>query len=268
MTPPATGWTVAGLYAAALEASDNRSALLTFDAPLGIPSSYFAAFERRHGPSGKTFVDWLAVASVLPGFFDPVTVADKWNVARPFFHVPAGKGSYAAFEAAAAREGVSLKRAVDVATRANSLFALGLPGQVAPAAQALWREVVDAREQGCAFDVAPFEPEPQAPRRDVVVAENYPRAAYGAALAPTLPASPRSISKNNGSVRAASIAELEGAQWLRMHGISLSDTTYATADDGDFDACLTAAASLRLVLERRPLASSADPVSEGMMLCA
>lgn len=49
----------------------------------------------------------------------------------------------------------------------------------------------------------------------------------------------------------------------------LQDLERAEANEDDFDACMTVAALLRLVLEKKPLASSKliDPISEGGILC-
>jgi len=263
-------WTVSGLTE---EASRwTGFSLISFDAPVGVPSSYFAAAKRAMGAdAARTFMDWLPDALDQPQFFEPVTDASRWMPQQPFFSVPGGTGSLKAFQASAEQYGVVLRRRVEEQTQGNSVFAMNLPGQVAPAAQALWSELVDARRRDLPIAVWPFDGDlgQLASRGMVVAAEIYPRAAYGTALAASLPTTSRSIAKTRGHVRVEVIHAFEKSEWLRRHEIELEGRDYALADDGDFDALLTAAALLRLTLEGRPLHEcDPDPVAEGGMLCA
>ncbi|MFM8979239.1 MAG: hypothetical protein ACKOSS_02065 [Planctomycetia bacterium] len=152
------------------------------------------------------------------------------------------------------------------------MFTLGIPGQVAPATQALWAGVVAARERGVAFAAWPFEGSlhdllavPQC-----VLAEMYPRAAYGVALSPALPARPRALAKRQAAVRGHALDALAGSAWLAAHGLQLDagGVQAARAGEDDFDALLTAAALARLALEGQSLAQQPDPVAEGGILCA
>jgi len=122
-------------------------ALVAFDAPIGVPASYLAAARSMVGlPDDATFVDWLPTALRQVDFLEPVMRAEDWSPARPFFRVPAGKGGLTSMQDAARRYDVFLSRAIDIETGAKSVFAFDLPGQVGPAAQSLWRELVYAIE--------------------------------------------------------------------------------------------------------------------------
>jgi hypothetical protein len=101
----------------------------------------------------------------------------------------------------------------------------------------------------------------------LVVAENYPRAAYGTALSSELPAKPRVLSKTKQPTRAAEVTNLQTSPWLADFGVSLNDLPAAVASEDEFDALMTAAALLRLTLAGRPLTHSMpDRVSEGGIL--
>ena len=71
--------------------------------------------------------------------------------------MPKGKGSLDGFNGVAAAAGIELKRDVEFASHGKSVFAFGLPGQVAPAAQALWQELLHARNDFASVVVWPFE---------------------------------------------------------------------------------------------------------------
>jgi hypothetical protein len=266
---PGKSWTVEAL---ADEASRrSRSSLIAFDAPIGVPESYLAAALKKAGTHAATFIEWLPNALEHPGFFEPVKNANDWSPDRPFFRVPAGEGALRAFETSAETYGVTLKRRVEQGTPAKSVFATNLPGQVAWAAQALWAELVEARRKQLPIAVWPFDGElgELRARRAVVAAEIYPRAAYGIALSASLPAKLHTIAKTKGHVRVEVIHAFEATAWLQRHSVTIHDRDYALADDGDFDALLTAAALLRLTLESKPLYQfKPDPVAEGAILCA
>lgn len=268
LAAPAGGWTLPRLLEVAHARREGGSALVGIDAPLGIPASLLRALPLDAGQ----FTQWLPRALALPRFLEPVRHARDWQPARPFFHVPPGRGSLAAFAAAARGHGVELRRAVELATHAKSMFTLGIPGQVAPATRALWTELVQVRAAGERLAVWPFEGDLHAllARPQVVVAEMYPRAAYGTALAATLPARPRALAKRNAAVRAEALAALACCTWLRACGLRIEPAAVQAAGAGedDFDALLTAAALARLVLEGHPLAQRADHVAEGGILCA
>ena len=197
-----------------------------------------------------------------------MTEPSSWALARPFFRVLPEKGGYTAFEKAAAARGVQLLRAIERRLGAKSVFALGIPGQVGPAAQALWRELIEVRSS---IRIWPFDGslDDLLSQCEFTVAEIYPKAAYGTALAPSLSAEPLRLAKGSLSVRQSNVKQLQSADWVHGHRIRLDDLDYAVGNEDDFDACLTAAALLRLVLEHRGLAnpSFVDIVSEGGILC-
>lgn len=268
LAPPPGGWDVQPLLHVAGSLAADGSALVAIDAPLGVPASLLRAL-----PLGAAhFLQWLPRALALPGFLEPVRHARDWQPARPFFQVPRGAGALTAFAQAARRHGVELRRAVEVATHAKPLFTQGIPGQVAPATRALWASLVAARAAHVAFAAWPFEGHlaDLLRRPQCVVAEMYPRAAYGTALAATLPARPRALAKRNAAVRAEALAALVRCTWLRACGLRIEPAAVQAAGAGedDFDALLTAAALARLVLEGQPLAKHADPLAEGGILCA
>jgi hypothetical protein len=245
------------------------SALVSFDAPIGVPESYLAAARAEFGASADAnFLEWLPLAAAAPEFWDPVRSAADWSVRRPFFVVPAGKGSLSEFNRTAAAMDIELKRDVEFASRGNSVFAFGLPGQVAPGAQTLWRELLTARSGSAGVAVWPFEGTLDVREQGgLVIAENYPRAAYGTALSAELPAKARSLSKTKHPIRVVEVANLQASPWLAEFGVMLDDLPYAVASEDDFDALMTTAALLRLTLAGRPLMHTApDPVSEGGIL--
>ncbi|HSP73170.1 MAG TPA: DUF429 domain-containing protein, partial [Gaiellaceae bacterium] len=243
------------------ELRDGAAAVVAVDAPLGLPASFV------HAAGAPGFAEWLEDAPA--DAFEPVVDPAEWSPRRPFFRLPSRKtpGSRKAFEAAAARHAVDLRREIDRATNANPVFALNIPGQVAPAAIALWRELREARAAGIEFEIWPFE----TARLDggLVLAEIYPRAAYGTALSPSLPARPRSLAKTKEDVRRSALAALRDADWVRDRHVRIRHADAAERSEDDFDALLTAAALLRLLLEGRPLyTTDPDPVAEGGILCA
>jgi hypothetical protein len=269
---PGEPWTVARVLERTTRLVGTAgSALVSFDAPIGVPESYLDAARTDFGASAAaTFLDWLPLADASREFWDPVLSPAAWSVRRPFFVVPKGKGSLGAFNRAAAAAGIELRRDVEFASHGQSVFAFGLPGQVAPAAQALWRELVKARNDFTGLVVWPFEgPLDVREHGGLVVAENYPRAAYGTALSAELPAKPRTLFKTQQRTRTAEVINLQASPWLADFGVSLSDLSAAVASEDDFDALMTVAALLRLTLAGQPLThSTPDCVSEGGILGA
>jgi hypothetical protein len=269
---PGQSWTVARiLERTARLVGTAGSALISFDAPIGVPESYLTAARADFGASvGATFLDWLPLADSSHEFWDPVRSPEAWSIRRPFFFVPKGKGSLGEFNGAAAAAGIELRRDVEFASQGKSVFAFGLPGQVGPAAQALWRELLTARKDFTGLVVWPFEGALDVREQGgLVVAENYPRAAYGTALSADLPAKPRALFKTKQSTRAAEVINLQTSPWLADFGVSLHDLPAAVKNEDDFDALMTVAALLRLTLAGKPLTHSMpDCVSEGGILGA
>jgi hypothetical protein len=142
------------------------------------------------------------------------------------------------------------------------MFAFDIPGQVGPATRSLWAEILEARASGIDFALWPFEDG----RSPVRLAEIYPRAAYGVALAGSLPSRPRAVAKTRAAAREGAMDELDACGWLESAGVRVLEPDRPRADEDDFDAFFTAAALLRLVLENRPLATEVDARAEGAML--
>lgn len=69
-------------------------------------------------------------------------------------------------------------------------------------------------------------------------------------------------------VRGAALEALLTANWLKTQGVVIQDVDAAARSEDDFDACITAAALLRCVLEDTPLAmpNLTDSVAEGGIL--
>jgi hypothetical protein len=101
----------------------------------------------------------------------------------------------------------------------------------------------------------------------VVAAEIYPRAAYGTALSPALPAAPKAVAKSKAEIRRSFVQALQESAWIRRDGVVIEDYEAAIRDDGDFDALMTTAALLRLTLAGEPLSCFVlDRTAEGGML--
>ena len=79
---------------------------------------------------------------------------------------------------------------------------------------------------------------------------------------------PLVVKKTNAGVRRRAIASLQAASWVSALSVELKDLAQAEANEDDFDACVTAAALLRCVLEGAPLcpAHLHSPASEGGIL--
>lgn len=268
------GWSVAGVLAEAERWTSTGTVLATFDAPLGVPDSYLTALGKLPGaqPLG-TFLDLLARACSMPRFYDATAVARDWVVERPFFSVPAGDGGLGTYVDAAARFGVDMYRQIDRMTGAKAVFIKsGVPGSVGSAACALWQELASELAIDRTFKIWPFEGEIHTllHSTSVVVGEIYPRAAYATALldVPPTARAPLVVAKTDAAVRREAIAALRTAEWVRSLSVDLEDLDQAEANEDDFDACVTAAALLRCILEQVPLcpARLQSPASEGGML--
>jgi hypothetical protein len=266
--------TVQSALDAARDLSTGGSVLLSFDLPLGLPQSYLTALRSAPVWQGVSrFTDFLPLAARSDSFFVSGKDAKDWSVQRPFFCVPSGRGGREAFEAAACGAGVDLRRRIDRKTAGNPVFITsGIPGSVGSAAIDAWTALGGLLPRDRDFRLWPFEgtvPTLFAATR-VVVAENYPRAAYAAALS-DLPAPQRPrirVSKTAAAIRETIVKHLTSRPWIARHGVTLQDTAAALADENAFDALLTAAGLLRLLLDGEPLSSPEfeDPVAEGGIL--
>jgi hypothetical protein len=209
----------------------DGAALLCFDAPLGLPRAFLEAAGFRG------FLDWLGRAD-FDGAFAPVTRAAEWSPERPF--VRPRRGEWTAL-VLAAPPGL-LFRAVDLRVRSESVFKLVGAKQVGRAAQELWRELRAVREAGRHLRIWPFEVPAE---RGIIVAEIYPRLAYGRALV-----------KSNARVRATAVAELDPR--VRLLG--------EVETEHDFDAAVTALVLVQRLLDDRPLSDGVEDVAEGAIL--
>lgn len=224
VTPPSGGWTVSSVL---LEADDicasGRSAVLVgFDAPLGVPASYWSALGRtgdwrpgkvptRSAPAN--FAEWLSLLDGADSFFEPARDTSEWKLTRPFFIVPPGENSRTRFEACLGDQGVEPLRGVDTVARANPLFiAAGIPGAVGSSAIDLWQGLAHERVLRAGLAVWPFDgglqelvgtPKP-------VIAEIFPRLAYALALdrGTADNRSPLGVGKTDALVRASFLQQL------------------------------------------------------------
>lgn len=267
-------WSFGTVLGAAEQWTNHGPVLLTFDAPLGVPQSYLAALKRQlPNEELESFLSFLRFACRSPRYFEATYSAADWRVERPFFAVPPGPGGRKGYQDAAATQEVELWRAIDLLTRANTLFAKsGIPGSVGSATCALWHEIGNHLKIDRNFCLWPFEGElgQLLESWPVVVGEIYPRAAYATALSAVRSAQrpPLSLAKTDGDVRRRAIYQLLCAEWVISGQVTILNVEEALGNEDDFDACLTAAALLRCVLEGLPLDSVRPDlgISEGGML--
>lgn len=270
----ASAWSMSIVLEAARRWSSRGSVLVTFDVPLGVPESYLrAARQVQAWHSPFSFLKFLERVHTTTHFFEPTCVARDWSIERPFFSVPSGTGGLTSFIRAAERQGVNLYREIDNKTEAKPLFVKsGIPGSVGHAACALWQELGPRLVKKRSFKVWPFEGELKSllQSTSIILGEIYPRAAYATALLDgTAESRPRlALAKTEADSRCDAIAQLEDAAWVRQHGVTIKDLHAARTSEHDFDACMTAAALLRSVLEELPLytAPSSRAWAEGGML--
>jgi Uma2 family endonuclease len=264
-------WTVAGALSAAERYAGQGPVVLAFDAPLGVPRSYWDRVRAEAAWAGcRSFAGWVRIAPGASSLWaDPATRPEDWAVDRPFFRMSPGAGSRRRWERALQDRGVDLLRTVDRLTGAKPVFVTsGIPGSVGSAARDIWQGLADAHRGGRRFSIWPFE-EAQAPE-GVLVAEIYPRAAYAVALSGEPPATrtPTPLAKTKPAVRREALEGLLAADWVRVHGVAVADVEAALGSEDDFDALIAAAALLRCLLEGTPLSDPAleDPVAEGGIL--
>ncbi len=241
--------------------------LIGIDAVIGVPAGHLT--QTPAWEPGMTFLEWLPKTRALPRFFEEAKRVAELAPERPFFAVPPGKGSRRAFEEAASWP---MRRPVEEAYRANPVFIVsGIPGSVGSASRELWRELRDLLDDPHRrFRVWPFEGDLDSLRQpdSIILAEAYPRASYASALAPALPAFARTVAKTRREAREAASEELLGAAWVRRYGVRLPSRDEIILDEDRFDAVLTAAATLRCLLEDHPLfyPTRVDPIAEGAIL--
>lgn len=172
MALPGGGWTIASVVERAQREAVSRGgvALIGFDAPIGVPSSFLEAARC------PTFLEWLRGRWSATDR-RPCVAVEEWSVERPFFAVPKGKGGLKAFEQRMASSEVVPLRRVDRATRAKPVFAAsGIPGTVGSAAMGVWSGLEQLGEKVAVWPFAGSFEEVLAGGRSVV-AEIYPRLA-------------------------------------------------------------------------------------------
>jgi len=267
-------WNLHELLNVARKWARRGSVLVGIDAALGVPASYWQAVEeeQRRGNSSPwaDFVDWLSRLHPNSSFFEPVSSLDRWSVDQPFFRVPKGEGNFKAF-----KNGFNdgLLRGVEQRTKANVMFAVsGIPGVVGWGTASLWKELIPRLAPEREFAVWPFEGRlcDLLSNRGIVVAETYPRLAYGAAIAGSIPTHRIDIDKNKSDARNHACDLLEEALWIQEACVDLGDLDCARANADAFDSLFTAAAVLRCFIERQPLCDPSwiDRVAQGAMLLA
>lgn len=243
--------------------------LVGIDAAIGFPILSWKRLVNNGLNQSRTFVDYLLSDSLPSDFFDPVTSPGEWTPRRPFIRPPAGPWSLKAFVEASDH---GLYRQIDTRFHANPIFVTsGIPGSVGSGTRALWREII-ALKDSSAFHVWPFHGPLEATLKagKPVIAEIYPKACYGIALAESLPAPLLSIAKTRKIARQDEVAKLQDSNWLARERVTIADLDAALANEDDFDALLSAAALMRMFLENAPLESpdTVEVIAEGGMLGA
>ena len=259
-------WTLSALLAYCRRLTDAGAVLIGIDAALGVSRGYWDLVD----PQPRSFLDWLR--DVDPDrFFGITTDPRRWCVDRPWFRVLPGEGGRRAFTEQVPD---GFLRRIDRATGGNPLFAVsGIPGTVGAATRDCWQSLVPLlAEADRDFTVWPFDgdlPDLLA-ERGMVLAETYPRLAYGAALAAHLPASRIRVAKGASDNRNLACEHLRRAKWVTANAIDLGDLDRMRANEDDFDAHFTAAGVLRCSVEGRNLAEQPwiDRTAEGSMLLA
>lgn len=249
--PPEAGWTVERLVAAGTRLSG--SVLVLIDVAIGVPRGLFDAL-RRAGHRGARNMAELLRACAWAETAGDARRHEEWSVARPYIHVPKGRGALTRFAEVASRHGVRLHRAIDREAGGRSPLVLsGIPGTVGSGSRDVLHGLgaLDPKNVG----IWPFDgslAELHA-RGRIAVGETYPRALYAHALLderagerPLL-----SVGKSKPPIRAAALDRLATLAWHRAMRVALAPEHVgrARANEDEFDAYLSALAVLRLVLE-------------------
>jgi len=257
-------WTFAAVMKEAELLASTGPVLVALDVPLGVPSGFLDTVRSSGVGALTSFLDLLLATASWPRFFDASQHPRDWGVHRPFFAVPAGDGGLTSYlDAAKQLDVTSLLRRIDAQTGAKPVFVTaGIPGSVGSSARDVWMALRHLLQQPRSFAVWPFEGSVDAllSARGIVLGETYPRAAYATALTDGPPGSrPRlMVAKTDSRHRHAAIEQLLAQRWVRFNGVQFDGLDDARQNEDDFDACITAAALLRCVLEDLPLAPPLD----------
>lgn len=226
--------------------------LIGIDAAIGFPLAAWQRLIQHCARVPKSFVDLLLSEELPAEFFTPVATPQEWLPQRPFVRPPRGRWKLNAFIQTSAG---GFYRKVDLRLNGNPIFITsGLPGSVGSGTRALWQEMIAAAK--CfEFQVWPFHGRLDALYRGrlPVIAEIYPKACYGIALADALPAPLTALAKVKPETRRLALQQLRSAEWARRASVDFLDLDSALASEDDFDALMSAAALLRLVIEDHPL---------------
>ena len=246
---PTSGWSLESLLNLAESIARDGPVLVGVDVVLGVSKGYWEEFHQEHNRRFEHFIEWLKGFEPGDSFFETTLDPDEWNPDRPWFAVQKGPGGLKKFT-----DQVSdgMLRRIDRAARAKPVFAVsGIPGTVGSATREFWRELAPRLTTSRCFAVWPFEGRLSElfPHYPVVLAETYPRLAYGAALAGALPIGIIALAKNNRDHRNLACDCLARSEWVATHEVHLGDLGPARADADDFDAFFTAAALLRCQLD-------------------
>jgi hypothetical protein len=243
--------------------------LIGIDAAIGFPVAAWRKLtaQARHGAT--TFLDFLLGPSLPGNFFDPVRTPEEWSPQRPFVKAPTGRWSLTAFVEAS--DG-GFYRQIDRQLNGNPIFLTsGIPGSVGSGTRALWLELIALAAES-RYRVWPFHGPLRTllERPNPVIAEIYPKACYGIALAEALPSALMTIAKTRRPARQSAISRLSASDWFASREIICNDFDAAIASEDDFDALISAAALMRLFIENAPIESPAtvDPIAEGGVLGA
>ncbi len=265
---PFGSWNLDRLLDLAGELEGDGRVLIGIDVVLGVSAGYWKLVQEASEPPQKSFVHWLGDLDPSGQFFETASDPDEWRASRPWFQVMPGPGGRMSFT-----EKVSdgMLRRVDAATGANPVFAVsGIPGTVGSGTRAFWKELIPRLSGDRNFGIWPFEGGLQSlmSERGVVLSETYPALACAAALADRLPTVRIGNKKTLPEWRSDMCDQLDQATWIRDHGIDLGSLDQARENEDDFDACFTAAAVLRCLLEGIQLNDPewTDGRAEGSML--
>lgn len=252
-----------------LAATLTGGTVIGIDAAIGMPAATWEQLTTSIETQPAHFLQYLKSLRADSRFFTPVDNPADWRPNRPFIAPKPGKWSRLAYEKASLG---GIHRNIDRVLKANPVFVMrGIPGSVGSGTHSLWRELIGLHASH-RFSVWPFDGtlETLVNAEKPVIAEIYPKACYGIAINPTLPAPLRSIAKTKTAARKKVIAELLAAQWIERERFQIQGIDNALASEDDFDALLSVLALTRLVLEKAAFESDAttDSIAEGGVLGA
>ena len=266
--PPASR-SLKGLLNLANSLSENGPVVVGVDVALGVSAGFWQMIQEDDDwCSPKTFVDWLTVIDPSGEFFSTAVTPEEWSISRPWFRVMEGDGGLNCFLNKVPQ---GMLRKMDRLTSAKPIFAVsGIPGTVGSGTREFWKEVVPLMSNEREFLIWPFEGELERLLKSerIVLCETYPALAYAAAIADYIPTGKIKISKSKYESRYSTVSLLKQAEWVRTNQIDLQNLESARNNEDDFDACLTAAAFLRCLCEKRQLVepNHIDSQVEGSML--